>query len=499
MDYYRGASSLPTQQTKKRLRKSPRRRAASLAGNHDDKPSPQDGTVYAAAFRANPAAVAIVRLSDACIIDVSDTLLDMLGYARDEIIGRRATDLRFRLDPQEIRRLFESIKREGRAHVMQFSLRAKNGTFLWTRLSARPIDLAGQPLLLIALADQSEYGRAEDELNSSQRILQIILDTIPQRVFWKDTSLRFLGCNKSFALDAGFDDPAQIIGRDDFEMGWKEEAPVYRRDDRTVMAADAPKLGYEEPQTTPNGDRIWLRTSKVPLHDREHKVIGILGTYEDITAQKQAQDELRQSVARLRDTMKAAINALSSAIEMRDPYTTGHQERVARLACSIAREMGLAEEQIEAVQVAGIIHDIGKIAIPAEIMSRPARLREHEDTLIRMHPQVGYTILSKIDFPWPIAEIVRQHHERLDGSGYPRGLAGPDILLEARILSVADVVEAMSSHRPYRPSLGLEQALSEITANRGRLYDPAVVETCRRLIETGQCAWIVGDTDPAAS
>jgi putative nucleotidyltransferase with HDIG domain len=199
-------------------------------------------------------------------------------------------------------------------------------------------------------------------------------------------------------------------------------------------------------------------------------------------AVKQAETELHQSLKNLRTTLKAAIDSLASAIEMRDPYTAGHQERVTRLASAIAAEMGLAEDRIECIQIAGIIHDIGKLYVPAEILSKPTKLNEIEYSMIKMHAEVGYTILSKIDFPWPIARIVHQHHEYINGSGYPQGLSGKDILLEAKILCVADVVEAMSSHRPYRPALGLQAALEEISRKRGILFDREVVDACLRVL-----------------
>jgi len=170
---------------------------------------------------------------------------------------------------------------------------------------------------------------------------------------------------------------------------------------------------------------------------------------------------------------------------MRDPYTARHQERVTELACAIAREMGIPDGQIEGIHAAGLMHDIGKIAVPTEILTKPGKLNDLEFSLIRRHPQVAYDILKGIEFPWPIADIVLQHHERLNGSGYPNGLKGDEILLEARILTVADVVEAISSHRPYRPALGLDAALDEIKQGRGMLYDPDVVDTCLSVFEEG--------------
>jgi HD-GYP domain-containing protein (c-di-GMP phosphodiesterase class II) len=170
-----------------------------------------------------------------------------------------------------------------------------------------------------------------------------------------------------------------------------------------------------------------------------------------------------------------------SAVEARDPYTAGHQVRSAGLARAIATEMGLSEDRINGIRMAGSIHDIGKLSIPAEILSKPKKLSEIEFSLIKEHPRSGYEMLKDVESPWPLAEIVYQHHERMDGSGYPRNLKGDDILMEARILAVADVVEAMASHRPYRPALGLTAALEEIENNKGTLYDADAVDVCLRL------------------
>ncbi len=192
-------------------------------------------------------------------------------------------------------------------------------------------------------------------------------------------------------------------------------------------------------------------------------------------------ESLSHNLNDLRKMMSGFIEAIVQTVETRDPYTAGHQHRVADLARSIATEMKLPRDKIEGIRTAGIVHDLGKLSIPAEILNKPGRLKEPEFNLIKSHPEVAYEILKNIDFPWPIAQIVLQHHERLDGSGYPSGLKEADIMLEAKILSVADVVEAMSSNRPYRPSLGIDQALEEIINKRGLLYDSIVVDTCLRL------------------
>lgn len=198
----------------------------------------------------------------------------------------------------------------------------------------------------------------------------------------------------------------------------------------------------------------------------------------EVSERKKAQAELQQSLHQLQKTMEGTIYTISLMSESRDPYTAGHERRVSQLSCAIAGELGLPKDQIEGIRVAGLLHDIGKISVPIEILSKPGRIRDFEFNIIKIHAKEGFDILKKIDFPWPVAQAVLQHHERMDGSGYPQGLSGSETILEARILAVADVVEAIFSHRPYRPALGIEKALSEITQNRGVHYDPQVVDAC---------------------
>jgi HD-GYP domain-containing protein (c-di-GMP phosphodiesterase class II) len=201
----------------------------------------------------------------------------------------------------------------------------------------------------------------------------------------------------------------------------------------------------------------------------------------EIENRKRVQKKLQQSFETIKTAMHSTIRAISMTVEKRDPYTSGHQQRVADLTKAIARELELPQDQIESIYMAAAIHDIGKIALPAEILVKPIQLSDIEICLIQAHAQAGYDILKGIEFPWPIADIVLQHHERMDGSGYPHGLAGDKILFEARIIGVADVVETMASHRPYRPSVGMDKALEEINGNSGTLYDSRAVEACLKL------------------
>ena len=223
-----------------------------------------------------------------------------------------------------------------------------------------------------------------------------------------------------------------------------------------------------------------LITSTVRLA-RDKNVIGYQGIIRDISELVSNRKQLEKTLKELRKALGGTIEAMALTVETRDPYTAGHQRRVSNLARAIATEMGVSEDQIQGIRLAGVIHDVGKISVPGEILSKPGKIGANEFGIIKEHPRVGYNILKTVDFPWPIAQIVLQHHERMDGSGYPDGISGDNILIEARILAVADVVEAMASHRPYRAALGIDLALNEISKNRGSSYDSKVVDACLRL------------------
>lgn len=207
----------------------------------------------------------------------------------------------------------------------------------------------------------------------------------------------------------------------------------------------------------------------------------IIAVAQDITEKVRAEEDIKRYIERLEQSMKSTINVVAKIGELRDPYTHGHERRVGEIAAAIAAEIGLDTNEVEGIRIAGYLHDIGKIGVPAEILAKPTRLTQKEFELVKDHAHTSYEILRDVEFPWPVAEAAWQHHERLDGSGYPCGLKGEEIILEARILAVADTVEAMSSHRPYRPALGIDAALEEIEKSRGKLYDPQAADACLRL------------------
>lgn len=271
----------------------------------------------------------------------------------------------------------------------------------------------------------------------------------------------------------------EIIGKTPFDLMAQEEAGLVREKFSIFEGEKKPFRMLENANLHKDGRVVFLETSGTPIVDGHGVFRGYRGIDRDITERKHAEEERRAIAKKLGQTLSQTIDAIAAMVEARDPYTAGHQRRVASLACAIAGEMGFSADKIHGLNLAATIHDLGKIHIPAEILSKPGHLSKIEFDLIKGHSQAGYDIIKDVQFHWwPVAQMVLQHHERLDGSGYPQGLSGDQILPEARVLAVADVVEAMVSHRPYRPGLGLDAALEEIIKHRGVLYDADVVDSC---------------------
>lgn len=514
------------------------------------------------------------------------------------------------------------------------------------------------------------------EAIENQARQRLILDSIPQSVFWKDLQGGYLGCNAAFARVTGLVSPDNIVGKTDFDLPWnREDALTYRADDEAIILSREPRLHIQEEVQQADGTRIVAETSKLPLIDRDGQIYGVLGIYDDITVRCQAEEALsrsekalrtlsagnealvrasdesdllqrtvhaivevgdysmacvgfaqqdnarsiqimashfdnpatlnplvgfrwswgddeygqspsgravrtgqtqlnrsvntdpqlklwhqaylqigcvavlalplinvgevlgvlsicsrdpqsfkddevhvlerlasdlsyglknlrvdaerRQSGEQLRRNLQETIGVIAATVESRDPYTAGHQRRVAQLSKAIAQEMGLPVEDVDGIGFGALIHDVGNMQVPAGILARPGKLSKAEFELIKAHPLIGFEILKDIHLPWPVAAYIHQHHERLDGSGYPQGLKGNEIALGARIIAIADVVEAMMSHRPYRPRLTLDDALTEIEEHRGQKYDPAAVDACLALWRTGRFSFVDEHGRPA--
>jgi PAS domain S-box-containing protein/putative nucleotidyltransferase with HDIG domain len=291
---------------------------------------------------------------------------------------------------------------------------------------------------------------------------------------------RFIYVNSIFQDTTGYSE-TELINSNSMNLVHPDDRELVREKAIENLKTKGYPKPYEYRFIKKSGEIIWVLERVTSTEYRGSQAT--VGSFMDITERKLAEEELKNGLKQLRKAMEGSVQAMALMVESRDPYTAGHQKRVAQLSCAIAQEMGLPEDQIDGIRMAASTHDIGKIRIPADILSKPGKLEEIESMIVKAHPQVGYEVLKEIDFPYPVAEAVLQHHERIDGSGYPAGLTGDQIIIEAKILGVADVVEAMASHRPYRPAIGIKEAIQEISQNRGILYDAEVVDACVRLFQ----------------
>ncbi|MDD5171367.1 MAG: PAS domain S-box protein, partial [Syntrophales bacterium] len=320
----------------------------------------------------------------------------------------------------------------------------------------------------------SERQRMEQDLSEKEDRYRRIFENAQEGIFRSTPEGRFIVLNPAAAKIFGYDSPVHAI-RDITDISRQLFVePEERAKVKTIIKEYGALDGYEVQLYKKDGSIIWVTMTMHAFRGEDGRLLYYDGIIQDVT-------ERKQSLERLRKALGATVQAIVATVEAKDPYTAGHQRRVADLARSLATEMGLDAETIDGVRMAAAVHDLGKISIPAEILSKPGKLTDIEFMMVKIHAQSGHDLLKEIDFPRPIARMVLEHHERMNGSGYPNGLKGEALLLESRILAVADVVESMVSHRPYRPALGLGLALDEIAANKGILYDGRVVETCLKL------------------
>jgi PAS domain S-box-containing protein/putative nucleotidyltransferase with HDIG domain len=419
---------------------------------------------------------------DGRILDVNEESCRMIGYSKDEQLTMSIKDIEVIETPVMIKSRIQKIIETG-SDRFESRLRRKDGRII--DIEASSTFFPDNNHLLVFHRDITERKRAETALRESEERFRKVVETMKVGLAAVDEHgiLTYINEYASSMIGYSVD---EMIGHDPTDFYYDEEERKTQKEifeKRRKGMRDAPT--HEVAWRTKDGRKVYSILSPTPIFDSEGRYKGSFAIDTEITERKQAEEALQHSYHQLRETFIETVNALASTVEMKDPYTAGHQRWATRLACAIAKEMDLSEGRIEGIRMAGLIHDIGKINIPAEILSKPGHLSEIQYNMVKIHPQVGCDILREIKFPWPVAQIVLQHHERMDGSGYPQGLSGQQILLEARILAVADAVEAMSSHRPYRPAHGVEKALEEISQYRGTLYDPQVVDACLRVFEKG--------------
>jgi PAS domain S-box-containing protein/putative nucleotidyltransferase with HDIG domain len=424
---------------------------------------------------------AILVIQDGIIKFVNTRAIESFGYSVQEFLSIPVFEL---VHPEDrnavIERYLQKINGDTTPTHHTYRSIHKGGHIVWIEISSVLIDWEGRPATLNLITDITERKQAEEKLRESQEHLlkeqkftQLLLDTSPAFIVAIDFDGKTLMMNRSL-LDALEYTAEQIKGTDYLTNFVPEE-------DRMKLAKVFQEI-IQKGNMTINENRIISRSGRIYLVEwhgrsvtREKGSSNIfVGVGLDITDRKNSMDQLRKALG-------GTVLAIALVVESKDPYTAGHQRRVADISRAIATEMGLSPDRIEGIRMAGIIHDIGKVSVPAEILSMPRKLTDLEFSLIKTHAQSGYEILKDIEFPWPIARMVLEHHERMNGSGYPNGLTGDKLLPESRILAVADVVEAMATYRPYRAALGLSAALEEIAKNRGILYDPEAVDACLRL------------------
>ncbi|MBQ0759015.1 MAG: PAS domain S-box protein [Zhongshania sp.] len=337
------------------------------------------------------------------------------------------------------------------------------------------------------IQDITERLQSEKAIHEKDGQIRLLLDSTAEAIYGIDLDGNCTFANAACLRMLGYDDVSELIGENMHTLIHHTHANGSPYPQKECRIYEAFRTGVG---THVDDEVMWRKDgSSFPVSYWSHtvtkddQITGSVVAFLDITEQIKNRDELEISHAQLMASLEGTISTITKIVDARDPYTAGHQQRVADLASNIAREMGLDENLIVGISLGAKIHDIGKINVPAELLSKPTKLTNIEYMLIQSHPQVGSDILKDIEFPWPVAEIAHQHHERMDGSGYPKGLKGDEIILEARVVAVADVVEAMASHRPYRPGLGIDEALDEIMKNRGNFYDPQVVDACLRLFK----------------
>jgi PAS domain S-box-containing protein len=396
----------------------------------------------------------------------------MLGYTKKDSIGHSLQNIGILLDTGDFPMTLQNLNKIGIIKYDDVPIETKSGQHIDADIYL--VDRAR--LVQCNIRDITERKQSEEALKQSEERYRSIFENAQEGIFRSTPDGKIIMSNQAMANMFGYESTEKrkmMTSTTDMVRQHYVNPEDLRQFEKTIEEHGFIK-GYEAENYKKDGSIIWISLTMHAVHDEKGQIMHNDGIILDITNRK-------LEVERIKMALGATVQAIAVTVETRDPYTAGHQRRVANLARAIATEMNLSVNQIDGISMAAAIHDIGKISVPAEILSKPTKLTNIEFSLIKTHSQSGHDILKNIDFPWPVAKIVLEHHERMNGSGYPHGLMGTNILLESRIIAVADVVEAMGSHRPYRPSLGIEAALEEIERNKGTFYDNTVTDACLRL------------------
>lgn len=418
------------------------------------------------------------------ILAANKAISEILGYSPEELIGKKTIEA---LEDEEQRAQANAIKKKVDEGYDRFEtvFKRKDGRLVNLEISVTRVEIEGKEYRLYFFHDISDRKQLEAERHRQEELYRqaiIQADAVPYIRDYKTGEFKFLGENivnftgytadefKDFTLWHKI--VQEEIMRGELEGLDIKEAVKLARSGKVL------KWRAEYRIKTKSGEDRWIADSAIQLLGDNHKPIGSLGILQDITDRKRIEKNLENALAQLQKIFEETIDALMFTVESKDPYTAGHQRKVAKLATAIAQELGFPKDRIDCLRITSLVHDVGKLLCPGDILNKPGVLNIYEKNFLKLHPEYGYEILKKIEFPYPVADIVLQHHERINGSGYPKGLKDDEILLEARIIAVADVVEAMTSHRPYRPAYSLDDALAEIENNKGILYDENIVDIC---------------------
>ncbi len=404
----------------------------------------------------------------------NQTFLDLLDCPRATLLSKEINILFSAESDQAI--FFNLLNRGGPVKLFHTKLKDKQDQDHWVAISAAIVYTEdNQKVVEGILQDISHQKKMYDHIFVEKHFLENLLDNLPDAVYFKDIENRIIKANKFYIQGTGLP-KEEIMGKTDFDFFSPEQAQEMFNDDQKVIKTGKPLVGKIEKTTLSDGSKNQVITTKIPMRDKQGEIIGTMGITRDITAHANLEEEKFSMIIN-------TLEVLGKALELRDPYTFNHTRFVAKIAQEIAAELKWDAHRLLGVKLAGELHDLGKIAIPIDILNRPGKLSDLEYNLIKEHSQSCYELMKDFAFPFPLAKAVYQHHERIDGTGYPQGLSGKEILTEAKILAVSDVLEAMTSHRPYREALGVETAKKELKAGRGSRYDSEIVDIAINLIE----------------
>lgn len=399
-------------------------------------------------------------------------------YKRDDVIGR-STDM-FQPDPARREAFFKALTQEGAVRDFEATFINRDGSRVECSISALllPGTTGKQGTVFATVRDITLRKQAEEALRAAEEQFRSLVEqSIAGICIIQDGVYAYV--NPRFAEIFGYDSYRELLGRDPASLAAEKDRAKVKEHIRLRIEGKVRTVDYTATALRKDGSTIEIGVRSSPLLYRGRPAV--VSMLQDISEKQRAEEQIKRYIVQLQNAFMQTVEVATTMGEMRDPYTHGHERRVAEIGVAIGVELGFDALRLEGLRVIGYLHDIGKITVPSEILSKPGKLNAAEFALIKGHPQAGFDILKGVEFPWPVAQVVLQHHERLDGSGYPQGLKGDEIMLEARVLAVADTVEAMSSHRPYRPGLGIENGLAEIERGRGTLYEPLVVGACLQL------------------